>query len=150
MPEETYNIYDLLDKMREQPAMYLGVKSLIRLHAFVEGHHLALLERSVKDVSNPPFFAIEFFDWVAVKLGYHSSEMGWCNAILADTLGRSPNRRGLWRRLGLRGVKPMEDAAALDRFYELLDEYRRNGPMERDAVKAKMLIYQDDWPGADW
>ena len=35
MPEETYNIYDLLDKMREKPAMYMGEKSLVRLQAHI-------------------------------------------------------------------------------------------------------------------
>ena len=144
MPEETYNIYDLLDKMHERPAMYLGSKSLIRMDAFLQGHKEAMHHRGIKDTAQPPFHGIEFHDWVAVKLGYNYSEMGWCNAILFDTLGWTPKTRRKWERLTVRGVKLAEDAAALDRFYELLDEYRHHGHKERDAVKAKMLRHQDD------
>ena len=144
MPEETYNIYDLLDKMREKPALWLTKKSLICLHAYVEGYRCALLDRGIKDVSEPAFFSIEFFDWVAARLGYNYSQMGWCNAILADTLGWSPKSKRVWERLLARAVKPGEDSTAFDRFYELLDEWRHSGYKERDAVKAKMSRYQDD------
>jgi len=145
MSEETYNIYNLLDKMRERPALYLGKKSLICLDAYAEGYRWALLDRGIKDVSEPAFFSIEFHDWVAAKLGYNYSQMGWCNAILSAALGGSPKSKKPWERLQVRAVKPVEDAAAFDRFYELLDEWRHSGHKERDAVKAKMLQYQDDY-----
>ena len=93
MPEETYNIYDLLDKMREKPALYLKRKSLTRLDAYVEGHRWALLDRGIKDVSEPAFFSIEFSEWVAAKLGHSYSQVGWCNTILAATLGWSPKSK---------------------------------------------------------
>ena len=122
MPKETYNSYDLLDKMREKPAMYLGLKSLTRLEAFLNGYRYAAgYERGVKDIAHPAFN--DFHDWTAARLGYESSTAGWCNIILADTLGWSPKHHK-WAKL-MQSVKPADEAAALDRFYELLDEYRR-------------------------
>lgn len=122
MSEDTFNIYDLLDEMREKPAMYLGVKSLRLLQAYTDGHMFALYQRGLKETSSPPFYR-EFNDWTAERLGYEYSTAGWCNIILANTLGWSPKHHK-WAKL-MQSVKPADEAAALDRFYELLDEYRR-------------------------
>ncbi len=134
MPEETYNIYDLLDKMREKPAMYMGEKSLVRLQAHIYGYSYAMDNRGIKDVAQPPLGGIEFHDWVAVKLGYTYSEMGWCNLILSEALGWTPKTRRKWERLRVRGVKPAEDAAAFDRFYELLDQYRCKAEEQKGTI----------------
>ncbi len=125
MPEEIYNIYDLLDMMREKPAMYLGVKSLIRLQAYIDGYNYAMNNCGLKDNSNPAFLrGIRFYDWIAERFGYYESTAGWCNIILADTLGWSPEHHK-WSDL-IQSIKPTDDATALDRFYELLDEYKAN------------------------
>ena len=122
MSEETFNIYDLLDEMRERPAMYLGVKSLRLLQAYTDGHMIALYERGLKETSSPPFYR-EFDDWMEKRLNYPEGSTGWCQLILADTLGWSPSEMH-WGRLA-EAIKPADDAAAFNLFYELLDEYRR-------------------------
>jgi len=128
MPEETYCIYDLLDEMRERPAMYTGQKSLIRLQAFISGYDYAMENRGIKDNCSPAFFrSIMFHDWVAERLGYTTSVPGWCNIILAETLSWSPEHHN-WGKL-TQAVQPADDAVALDRFYELLDEYKANPPL---------------------
>ena len=79
--------------------------SLSALRGFLIGYDMALSSYSGGTVRGP--LPRDFGEWVAYRLGFYSSCMGWRNMIL----DRVP-----------------EESAALDRFFELLDEYRTRKP----------------------
>jgi hypothetical protein len=101
--EAAWTLYSLLDQVRQRPAMYIGQPSLTRLHIFLEGYGFALFKHQIKiAVESPPFDG--FHDWTARRFGWRESTAGWCNIILQETGN--------------------DESAALDRFFQLLDEFR--------------------------
>jgi hypothetical protein len=90
----------LLDVIRERPAMYLGTRSISALSAYLHGFGFAEV---VHGIDAPSQLPMDFHEWVAYRLHYYDSIRGWVNMILEQ----SPN-----------------ESAALDKFYELLDEHR--------------------------
>jgi len=98
-----YTIYEILARIRLRPAMYLGKCSLIRLRAFVEGCTFMAQEFGVESRDHPDFGA--FHDWVAQRFGWRESTAGWCNIILEECGD--------------------DDQKALESFFELVDDYRR-------------------------
>src|SRR5262249_20246834 len=101
--DRKYNVYDTIAMIRPSPSMYLGCYSLIRLRAFLDGCFFMVVTFGI-DCEVPPDFR-GFDDWVAQKFGWRESTAGWCGIILQECDG--------------------DDSAALDCFFELLDEYRR-------------------------
>lgn len=126
MPEETYNIYDLLNAMRERPALYIGRNSIALLDIYLSGYSEAMHERGVKDISQPPFTG--FTAWNEKRLGRGNGPMGWSWLIARETLGKSPTKRRRSKGWPSESLKTANDAAALARFYELLDKYRSKTP----------------------
>lgn len=104
-PMRDFNVYQFLDVLRERPALWLGDHSLTRLDAFLQGcwfmGHVFFLDCR----ESPPFGKLH--DWVAQRLGWGRTSAGWCTIILHECGG--------------------DERRALDRFFELLDEYRRGG-----------------------
>lgn len=98
-----FDVYETIDRIRHRPAMYLGLYSLTRLQAFLNGCMYAAAECGAELVEQPEFGG--FHDWVAMYYGRFESTAGWCNIILQEAGG--------------------DEAAALARFFELVDEYRR-------------------------
>jgi hypothetical protein len=90
----------LLDVIRERPAMYLGSRTLTGLGHFLGGFGCAEHIHGIEAVSQLPN---DFHEWVAYRLHYYESTKGWGRMILEQTA---------------------DESAALDRFYELLDEHR--------------------------
>ena len=122
MPEETYNIYDLLDAMRERPALYIERNSIAFLGIYLSGYREAMHEQGIKDISQPAFS--EFTAWNEKRLGRGKEPMGWCWLIARETLGKPPTKRRRSKGWPSEALKTANDAAALIRFYELLDKYR--------------------------
>jgi hypothetical protein len=94
------DVFKLLERIRACPAMWLGEWSLVRLQAFVNGFVHAAKECGA-DLKTLPD---DLHEWVADRSGRSYSTQGWCNTILDDCGG--------------------DDAKALSRFFELIDEYR--------------------------
>jgi hypothetical protein len=94
----------LLEVIRERPAMYLGQRSLSALTQYLHGYRMAL---SVHDIQSGFALPQDFHDWVAYRLHFYESTSGYTNMIL----NRVP-----------------EESAALDRFFELLDEHKNRKP----------------------
>jgi hypothetical protein len=80
--------------------MYLGVQSITRLAGFLRGYDLAA-ERLGGKAPDP--FLTEFRDWVHERFG--STRQSWEDTILQHSAG---------------------EAAAQERFWELLDEFLAN------------------------
>jgi hypothetical protein len=90
----------LLDVIRERTAMYTGERSLSAVAHFLLGYGFAL---QVREIRFPDYLPQDFHDWVAYRLHFFESTSGYRNMILK----RIP-----------------DESAALDRFFELLDEHR--------------------------
>jgi hypothetical protein len=108
------NLYDILDKIRECPALYTGEHSLSAIYHFINGFYMA---HNHKTFETPSFDG--FNDFVGKFYGKYTTA-GWKNLILADHFGN--------------------EEEALTRFYVLLDEFRStsNKPNSR-AIVVKLL-----------
>lgn len=93
-----------LELIRENPALYLGERSLSALWYYLQGYWMAL---SVYDMRTASPVPPDFHDWVAYRLHFYESTSGYRNMILK----RVP-----------------DESAALDRFFGLLDEHRDRKP----------------------
>jgi hypothetical protein len=82
--------------------MYIGSKSILRLKSFLDGYSFAAMDFDIEERGQPEFGA--FHDWVARKFGWYESTLGWPNIILQET--------------------GHDESAAVDHFYQLLDEFR--------------------------
>lgn len=71
-------IYDILAQVRRKPGIYLSQISPCSLLSFLNGYALASPTELLSAAT--PAFA-EFHDWVANKLSYPESTMGWANMI---------------------------------------------------------------------
>ena len=111
----TFDVYELIDRIRPRPALYLGRSSITRLDAFLSGYVAALRDLGVK-VGTHPFHG--FHDWVALRLGYYESTSGWCNMLLE--------------------AEKRDEEKALNRFFTYLDEFRhRQGKVILQAVPER-------------
>jgi hypothetical protein len=95
---EKDDLYDILDKMRERPAMYLGSSSITKLESYINGFFQGL---NGETQEKPSFDGFNDF----IDNYYQNFDVaGWRNKILANHYGN-------------------EEEAIL-KFYELLDEFR--------------------------
>jgi hypothetical protein len=108
------NLYEILDKIRERPAMYMGEHSLSALYHFINGFYMA---HNNETYETPSFDG--FNDFVGKFYGKYTTA-GWKNLILADHFGN--------------------EHEAVTRFYELLDEFRaQTGKPNSRAIVLKLL-----------
>ena len=96
------SIYDVLDRIRKRPGMYIAEPSINRLHAFLVGYTAGL--GRVRFALRDEVGFHRFHDWVARRLGFGGSASGWCNMIRS---------------------KSASEADAFERFFALLDEFRK-------------------------
>ena len=99
-------IYDILDSVREKPALFMGSKSITVLRSFLDGvtyaSNILGIEDGYCDFSPIPF---RFFnDYVAHFYNYFEATSGWKNMIINKNNG--------------------EEKASFDIFYVLLDNFR--------------------------
>jgi len=105
---------ELLDVIGVRTAMYTGNRKLTVLSSFLDGWQFAL---QVYGIESPSPLPSDFHDWAAYRLHFLGSTSGYKNMILE----RVP-----------------DEYAAVNRFYELLDEYRTRQP----RVIARLPDYQ--------
>lgn len=96
------DFYELLDCIRQRPAMYLSQKSITLLYGFLAGYAFDKWTQISKNTF-PPFG--EFNNWVAMKLGFYESTSGWRNMLLKAENG--------------------DEEKAVDRFFVFLDEFKQ-------------------------
>ena len=91
----------LLDVIRVRTVMYTGERTLSSVYHFLRGYQFALNVYVYETPGSllPP----DFHDWVAYRLRFHETTLGYRGMILK----RFP-----------------DESAALDRFFELFDEHR--------------------------
>lgn len=110
---------ELFAAIRNKPPLYLGTHSLTALAHFMSGYDHALFAHSITSKArlSPP---LEFQDWTAYRLHFRESTRGWLNMILERT---------------------RDESLALDRFYELIDEFENRKP----RVIAKLAGYKGQY-----
>jgi hypothetical protein len=99
-----FDVYELLDAIRRRPEMYIGSHSIVHLQAYLGGcFHMARVY-GIERREEPDFRDLNY--WVSEQLLGERISNGWCTIILQEC-GGDENR-------------------ALDRFFELLDEFRKS------------------------
>ena len=92
-------IFNLINRIRRRPAMYIGYSSPTHLQSFLHGF---TFERQI-EATNELGELSNFNDWVAKKYNYYESTSGWAYMI--------EDQRG-------------DKSEALHLFFELWDEFR--------------------------
>ena len=105
---------ELVAVIRERTAMYTGSRTLSALSSFLDGWRFAM---EVFDIESKRVLPRDFHDWVAYRLHFRESTSGYKSMILKHV---------------------PDEYAAVDRFYELLDEYNARQP----RVVARLTAYQ--------
>jgi hypothetical protein len=82
--------------------MYLGLKSIDILNAFIDGYQYALNSYNVKDEKNIKFE--HFREWVLLQYSRPSYSGGWKHIILEDCEG--------------------DQEKSMDKFFELYDQFK--------------------------
>ncbi|WP_034520781.1 hypothetical protein [Actinomadura rifamycini] len=100
---EVEDAYELLEHIRKRPGMWIRGGSLRELEVLLCGYGIALMVHGVDEG-----FAFgprgPFTDWLGWHYGW-STALGWAAAIESHADGEAP----------------------LDRFFQLVDEFRRSG-----------------------
>lgn len=109
-------IYDLIDKIRRRPTLYIGYASPTHLHSFLLGYYFSTKGEMTQN--EIPSFG-KFNDWVAKKFDYYESTSGWANMI--------ENQRE-------------DKSEALYLFFELLDEFRG---IEHTKIASVVFKHED-------
>jgi hypothetical protein len=100
------SLEDMFESVRERPGMWIPDKSLARLETMVHGYTVALRAHEVVEFGVE--FNRRFSAFVSDRLGWTTS-CGWADAITTNCISAD---------------------AAFERFFSLLDEFRRASPRD--------------------
>jgi hypothetical protein len=112
--EKPRGFYELLEAIHRRPAMYLGRKSFHDFHCWLGGYRHARWEAGIVPTAEEEEFQ-GFDDFVQQKFRWHDVG-GWAAKI------------AYYHR---------DDAAALDEFFILLDEFRDTKQEQRERKSRK-------------
>ena len=102
LQEGKESIYEVLEAIRRHPPMLLGERSSVGWIPSLSATSVVWPLRVSFRAEQPEFQ--EFYTWIARRLGFSNSTTGWCRMILQKSAGEQD---------------------ALDRFFILLDEFRK-------------------------
>jgi hypothetical protein len=94
------NFYQLLDKIKTRPALYLGKRSIFSLQAFLDGYTCACRQLGISVTEQEQEFA-EFQDWIEKQFNQPSTH-SWARIIVFYS---------------------EDESQALDTFFELFDKF---------------------------
>lgn len=118
MPDEA----ELFETFRRRPAMFTGENTLISIRSFLDGYRVAMGQLGHLQVGSPFLVPLEFHDWVAYRMHFYESTSGWCNMI-CDRTG--------------------SEQEAIDRFFELLEEFKTRTPHVVAQLKHYKRTYSE-------
>ena len=95
-------VFDLLNRVRESPGMYLGYPSISSLFMFLNGYEVAREEIGVDLTEMEVRFYDEFQPWLQQKLGVRSVT-SWAKLIMLSC---------------------HDEKAGFEKFFELLEEFQ--------------------------
>lgn len=99
----TKDIYELLALVKRRPAMWLGKAEISAFKNFLDGFFYAQRSYDPHAFEWPPFELVQ--DWVELHLNRGPGSESWAGLLLTHYQG--------------------DEAAALQRFFELLDEFQQ-------------------------
>ena len=121
-------IDDILEKLHRRPALYTGENTLNSIHQFLGGYSFALAQHDLQGDGDPLLLPREFHDWVAYRLHFYESTSGWCKMICDRT---------------------ESDQHAIDRFFELLSEFKQRKPHTVAKLADFRKTYQQSSVSSD-
>ena len=95
-----HDLYTLIEKIKKAPSMYLGRHSIICLQAFLSGYSVAKYELGEQPTKQDCDFRL-FPEWIGKRFNVPTG-LSWANIILFYS---------------------EDESKALDKFFELLDEF---------------------------
>lgn len=121
-------VFDILEKIRAKPGMYIGRPSVSDLFMFLVGYECARSELGIELTEEEEDFFGEFQPWLQEKFGI-STQSSWAKMIM---------------------LYFHEEKQGFDYFFKLLDEFRqREKPLDdsqkvveksEDAVKMTSTV----------
>ncbi len=110
-------VYDILQKVKEKPNVYLGRPSIMCLQAFLSGYNVA--QYQLGESLNSPDCFDGFQEWIQKKFKIDSSQ-SWANIILFYS---------------------EDERDALRQFFELFDEFvKGNSSTSEEPIKDKSVV----------
>jgi len=98
-------VYDILQKVKNKPNVYLGSPSILCLQAFLSGYNVAQYQLGRESLNAPDCFD-GFQEWIQEKFKIESDQ-SWAKVILFYSA---------------------DERDALERFFELFDEFLKRNP----------------------
>lgn len=96
-------LFDLLERIKKKPGMYLGYPSVSALFMLLQGYELARSELSVELTEKEEQFYSEFQPWLQQKLGVRSVT-SWSKLIMLSC---------------------HDEKTGFEQFFELLEEFQQ-------------------------
>ena len=102
------NLYEILNRIKETPGMYLGRPSVSDLFMFLVGYEFARTEMGAELDENEELFYESFQPWLQQRLGV-KSVTSWAKLIMLSC---------------------HDEKAGFDKFFLLLDEFRKQAEQQ--------------------
>ncbi|MEA5566777.1 hypothetical protein [Anabaena sp. UHCC 0399] len=96
------NLYNLLQKIKKRPAMYLGKNSIFSLQAFLDGYYFARREIGINLTEEEIEFQ-NFLQWIRHRFNVETGQL-WSSIILFHSA---------------------DEKSAVDRFFTLFEEFNQ-------------------------
>jgi hypothetical protein len=96
------DFYDLLQKIKKRPAMYLGKNSIFSLQAFLDGYYFARREIGINLTEEEIEFQ-NFLQWIRYRFNVETGQL-WSSIILFHSA---------------------DEKSAVDRFFTLFEEFNQ-------------------------
>ncbi len=110
--------YELLQKVKQRPALYLGKRSLSHLQVFLDAYTFALREVGIEVTEQEREFE-EFQEWIEQRF-HQPDTQSWSRIILFYS---------------------EDESDALNRFFELFQEFlQRHNTLELEAKKHEKSV----------
>jgi hypothetical protein len=108
-------VFELLEKINQQPGLYLGTESITALRHFLVGYKFARQEMEVLPSDEELDFYQEFQPWLQIQLHVRTAN-SWDKIILLQSI---------------------DEKAAFEHFFRLLKEFRQR---DRDQDIDPILV----------
>jgi hypothetical protein len=112
------NFYDVLQTIRQRPALYLGQNSIFSLQAFLDGYYFARRDLNIALTDQEEAFQV-FLQWMRQKFHVETGQL-WASIVLAHAI---------------------DERDAVTQFFQLWDEFRatRESEVQPDPVKLGQI-----------
>ncbi|MBD2169472.1 hypothetical protein H6G04_34500 [Calothrix membranacea FACHB-236] len=110
-------LYEMLDKIKQNPGIFLGKYSITRLRAFLDGYMSSREDLGLSPTQQEIEFN-KFQDWIQTRFKITSSH-GWDSIILFYSA---------------------DEREALNNFFELFEQFRNGESGTREEINEEQVI----------